>query len=151
MTAILFGICVLLVAALAWVFLPKARAAYLSRTAPDIQVISDLDSILSRTVGFKYEGKIFEIPPLSLEMFLLAVQGLATLDHLKTKEDVGIDELKAAYLKLFGVVCPRVTMKIVESMGHQQIAALLNLVIEVIMGKATLDLEKKSQPSSTVA
>jgi len=112
--------------------------------ASDVRLVCDLDAILTETVGFKFDGVIYEIPPISLEKFILAVQGLAVLDNLKQKKELNGPELLDAYESLFRLVCPKLTRKIIQDMGHQRIGALLNLIIEVIMGKATLTLEKKN-------
>jgi hypothetical protein len=137
------------VAALVFGFIPKARAVFSPKG--EVRVISDLDAIISETVGFRFEGKVYEIPPLTLETFIIAVQHLAVLDGLKNKEKVTPEELLSAYTNLFSLVCPKVTRATVETMGHQRIAALLGLIIEVIMGKATLDAEKKRPQTSTEA
>ena len=141
---ILSVVLVVLIAALIFDRYGGGIRAALRMPPSDVRLVCDLDAILTETVGFKFDGVIYEIPPISLEKFILAVQGLAVLDSLKQKKELNGTELLDAYESLFRLVCPKLTRKIIQDMGHQRIGALLNLIIEVIMGKATLTLEKKN-------
>lgn len=114
------------------------------------EVICDLDAILSKTVAFKYNGKIYEIPPLTFQEFIRATNALAEIDILRKKEGLDEAQVLSAYDKIFSIVCPSFDRVILNTMGNQQIAALFNLVIEVIMGKATLEVEKKNTATPMV-
>lgn len=110
----------------------------------NVEVVTDLDAVLVRTVSFRYQGKSHEIKPLSFENFLHVTNALAEIDLLRQKEVLTEDELINAYAKIFGLVCPSIKRKHVENMSQTQVAALFNLVLSHIMGKPKFEEEKKS-------
>lgn len=120
------------------------------RSKVGTEVVADLDALLVKSVWFTFGGRAHKIPPLSNADFLKAMNALAELDLLRHQKRVkSIDELEAAYLGVFSVVCPTITKEDVKEMSQQQVAALMLLVQETIMGKAQVDAEKKS-PLKTI-
>ncbi len=115
----------------------------------EVEVVTDLDAILTREVAFRFQGRTYLIPPMPVSQFLQATGALAKCDLLRKKEEVSKDELLDAYHAVFqAVVKGGVKRDVLEKMSVQQIAALYNLVLEQIMGKAFLDGEKKSPVAS---
>lgn len=113
------------------------------------EIVTDLDAILGRTVGVRFNGNIHRISPLSFEEFLLACNALAELDRLKTEKVVSVEEVRGAYSDLFGICCPSILKdSAFDKLTNQQIAILYNMVLEQIMGKAELEYQKKSQEMS---
>jgi hypothetical protein len=113
------------------------------------QVVTDLDALISKPVGFRFHGRIHIIPPLEVAEFLKATSAIAAIDELRTMEKLTEEDLVDRYSRCFAIVCPTVTKDLVQKMSLQQIAALYNLVLEAIMGKAQVDLEKKSSLKPT--
>jgi hypothetical protein len=110
----------------------------------ECQVVTDLDAILTRTVGFRFGGRVHKIPPMDVTQFMEAMNALATIDLLRQKKVVEAEELLAAYVSLFTIVCPTIRAEDIQSMNHHQIGALLNTIMELIMGKPELEHQKKS-------
>lgn len=116
------------------------------KTEKNLEVLSDLDELISRSVGFRFQGKLYEIKPLDLEEFFIVSNSLAKLDDLRTKKIKDEVTLLNAYQELFdGIVTPHLDVK---KMRYYQVAALFNLILECIMGKAQVDYEKKTLKST---
>lgn len=108
-----------------------------------VEVFCDLDELISRKVGFRFKGNVYNIQPLELRQFLAVANTLARLDDLRVKKSKDERGLLNAYQDLFDkTVEPRI---VVEDMHYVQVSALFNTVLECIMGKAQVDYEKKSQ------
>lgn len=114
------------------------------KKSPKVEIITDLDAILTRTVGFRFNGRIYQIKPLTLEQFALATNALAGIDLLRRETHIDSDQLIDAYANLFEVVCPEIGRKDIQEMGVQRVAALYQLVVEIIVGKAEIEAQKKS-------
>lgn len=114
--------------------------------APEVSVVVDLDELTRRHVGFRWKGIIYQIPPLEFETFLRVMNQCAVLDELRTSKKLSEEQLTTAYFQLFVQmqITPAIKRQDIKTMHHTQIAALFNLIVEVIMGKAQVDYEKKS-------
>lgn len=113
------------------------------------EVVTDLDALLSKPVGFKFHGRIHIIAPLEVAEFLRATSAIASIEELRKAENPTEDELVDRYSNVFAVVCPTITKAMVRTMSLQQIAALFSLVLETIMGKAQVEQEKKNSLKPT--
>jgi hypothetical protein len=115
-----------------------------------IEVITDLDAILTRTIAFQLNGKMYKVPPLTVERFTMAVNGLAMIDQLRLRDSeekkISEKELLDAYEVVFSSVCPSIKRRDIEAMSQQQVAALFNTILAQIMGQKRFDSEKKSTP-----
>lgn len=117
----------------------------------ETEVFADLDSLVTTRVPFRFNGKAHYIKPLSVVEFAEAVNALAAIDLAIKKETLSNDEVMNAYEGIFKVVIEGQTIrrKEIESMNASQVAALYNLVLECIMGKAQVQLEKKNSSKPT--
>lgn len=119
----------------------------------DLEVVSDLDSIVSKSVGFRFEGRIHEIKPLSVQEFIYAANALAACDDLlarsKKGERMTEDMLLDAYAGVFAVMTESIDRDCVARMTIAQVGALYSLVLECVMGKAVFHAEKKSTNEPT--
>jgi hypothetical protein len=106
-------------------------------------LISDLDELITKKVAFKYLGKLFHIKALSLEQFFAVTGTLAKLDNLKTRKIKSEEQLMEVYQELFDAAIDEKLAA--KDMSYQQIAALFNLILESVMGKAQVTAEKKKQ------
>jgi hypothetical protein len=115
----------------------------------DDVVVSDLDAIAGKEVAFKWRGRKYLIRPMTTEQFFNLSRQLVELDKLTHVKDDNGDALlgrwAAAYAKLFKIACPEITLNDVEDMTQAQIAALFNLILECVAGKAQVDIEKKKR------
>jgi hypothetical protein len=101
--------------------------------------------MISKSIGFRLNGEVYEIRPIDVSTFFKVSNSLAKMDMLKSKEKIGQDELLNSYAEIFSLVCPEIKREMLDNMTHGQIGALFNLILECIMGKAQVDAEKKSQ------
>lgn len=108
------------------------------------EVVSDLDALVSKPVGFRLHGRTHKIPPLKNLDFMRAVNAFAGVDLLRAKDQITDIELLEAYERVFAIMCPTVTRKQLEEMEQSQVAALFNLCCETVMGKAQVRAEKKT-------
>lgn len=115
---------------------------------PSFEVVTDLDAIMTRTVGFKFEGRIHKIPPLPVESFLYATNALAKIESLRKKDKLTATELLKAYEELFAIMCPTITIEHIKKMSHHQVGSLFNTILEIILGKAELTAQKKNITNS---
>lgn len=122
----------------------KRKQRKLENLIEDGEVLlgADIDAVREKPFAFKLAGMIHVIKPMNVVQFVEVTEALAHLDSLKSKK-CSKEELLAAYDNLFGRVCGSVTREMLENMNSSQVAALLNTIIEFIMGKAHLEAEKK--------
>jgi hypothetical protein len=112
------------------------------QTAP----ITDLDAIVAETVSFKYRGKVHQLKPMSLEQFLKFTNAQSELlasvneDRLLTAKD-----LAEKYLGVISSVCDTITLDDILAMEQVQVAALYQLVIDLVTGQVDLGDSKKKR------
>lgn len=109
-------------------------------TDKPVELISDLDKIITKTYLFIFEGKEYSINPVSLEDFARYSQALANISNIQSKKEVSQKEVIEAYAEFISSVCPEVTVSMIERMTLPQLGALTNLVVSVITGT----VEKKN-------
>lgn len=109
--------------------------------------IADLDAIISQSVAFKYKGKIHSLKPMTLEEFLKFTNAQASLVNL-LKDDKSITPkgLAESYHSVISAVCDTITIEDILDMEQVQIAALYQLVIDLVTGQVDMgDGKKKRQ------
>lgn len=116
------------------------------RFTEEFVVVTNLDAIKTRTIGFRFNGKIHKIKPLSIEKYAEATAAMAAIGELiMSKKRIKSEaQLLDAYQAIFSVICPSVTRDDLENMSVQQIGALYNTVLEHIMGRDQFEAQKKS-------
>ena len=120
-----------------------ARSKAKNESAP----VADLDAIVADPVFFRYKGKIHELKPMSLEHFLKFSNAQAEL-MAGVKEDVKLtaQDLADRYLKVINSVCDTITRDDILEMEQVQVAALYQLVIDLVTGQvATEETVKKKR------
>lgn len=108
-----------------------------------VDIVADLDALVSEDVAFRFQGKTYKIRPLSAGEAFIAWQNLAKLEEYKKKEGATYSDVLDFYSDLFGSVCPEITRDIVKEMTQTQCTALLHLVLDTITGKAFSESKKK--------
>jgi hypothetical protein len=106
-------------------------------------VIADLDAIVLEPVQFKLHGKLHEIAPVTTESFLRYTNALGKLMELKDKNQITPDELVEGYFGLISSVCGTVTKQDIDDMTQGQVAALFQLVMDSVTGKAQAEVHKQ--------
>ena len=108
--------------------------------------ITDLDAIIAEPVYFQLKGKIHELQPMSLESFLKFTNAQAALMNL-AKEDgpMTAKSLANKYLSVISSVCSTITIDDILEMEQVQVAALYQLVIDLVTGQVDLGEGKKKR------
>lgn len=110
-------------------------------------VVTDLDAIISESVSFRFNGKIHQIRPISLESFLKfsnaetkLMAGLKDEAILKSPK-----ELATRYFEMISSVCDSITLEDIQGMEQAQVAALFQLVLDVVTGQVDMGEGKKKR------
>jgi hypothetical protein len=104
---------------------------------PVREVVSDLDALVSEPIAFRFNGEVHEIKPVSTLELLSFTNAFAELQELNGRADsITVGELVDAYTSVISSVCPSITREHVESMTQAQVAALFQLVMDSVVGRA---------------
>lgn len=130
----------------------RLRPARASAEARGVEVVTDLDALVSRSVAFRFQGETFEIKPLTTGETLAAYNAFSKVDELAKKSRITGPEILDAYEAIFTTVCPSFKRRHLEKLMPSQLAALFNLVLETVTGRvySREELQKKTpqQPLS---
>jgi len=119
-----------------------------SRSKASDNVVIDLDSLVLEPFSFKLNGVVHQIKPISTEQFFKITNYLARLNNFQKeiKETGKIEQadILLTYNQLFVEACDTLTAEDITGMEIPQRAALLELIIDVVKGRAHVDYEKKN-------
>ena len=107
-------------------------------------VVSDLDALVDTPVAFKFQGETHVINPLTAGEFLQVYEAFAKIEILVNEKNITAQEVVEAYTELFSSVCKTITKRHVEEMTQAQSAALFQLVLQSVTGKAQVEAQKKN-------
>lgn len=108
--------------------------------------IADLDAIIAQSVAFKYKGKIHTLKPMTLEEFLKFTNAQsALLTLLKDDQQLTPKALAESYLGVISSVCDTITLDDIMDMEQAQVAALYQLVIDLVTGQVDTGEGKKKR------
>lgn len=105
------------------------------------EVLSDLDALILKPIGFKFQGKIHQVNPISTAVFLKVTNAFSQIEKLKNP-NVSKEEIIGTYVDIFGSVCDTIGEKEVEAMTVAQCGALLKLILDQIAGQAHTEKKK---------
>lgn len=107
-------------------------------------VVVDLDRMVSKSIGIRFNGTIHKIKPMTLDVLLRTINEIAVLDGLRKKENIPVEEIREGYARVFGR-CSSTLAKASREMNDVQIALVLRQIVECITGKAySEDAQKKN-------
>lgn len=110
----------------------------------DFEVISDVDAVVAKPVGFKLHGKTHRIEPITTQKFFEWSGSLASIYALKDKKDVTPDEIVDCYFNVIHSLCETVTREDIKKCEQAQLAALYGLIFDHCTGRAhTEEYQKK--------
>lgn len=119
-----------------------------TRTKHLNEPVVDLDAIISEPVHFRFNGKIHALKPMQLDEFLKFSNAQARLmDTLKDAQaKLGPKDLAEQYHQVVASVCDTISVDDILNMEQAQIAALYQLVIDLVTGQVDQgDGKKKRQ------
>jgi hypothetical protein len=108
-----------------------------------VEIVTDLDRLISNGVGFKWNGKVHVIKPMKNRTFLLMLNELGKMDQLNKSGIRDQREIVRAYARLFAVVCDTISFRDVEEMTQAQIRALFGQIMACVMGQAQVKEQEK--------
>lgn len=108
-----------------------------------VEVVADLDALVSEEVAFRFQGKTYYLRPLTAGEAFVAWQNLANLEEFKKRENVTFKDVLDFYSEMFKSVCPEITREDVAEMTQPQCAALLQLILDTITGRVFTESKKK--------
>lgn len=109
--------------------------------------VQDLDAIVAEPVSFRFKGKIHTLKPFSLAEFLKFTNAQSALMNLLKDEDtlISSNDLAKKYLAVIGSVCDSITLEDILAMEQVQVAALYQLVIDMVTGQVQQSDGKKKR------
>lgn len=117
-----------------------------SKAIRDEGPVADLDAIVSDPVSFRFKGKIHVLKPIDLKDFLKFTNAQASLMRSANDPEkrLSAKELAEQYLSVISPLCDTITLDHIMEMEQVQIAALYQLVIDMVTGQVdTGDGKKK--------
>lgn len=122
--------------------------------------VQDLDAIVSDPVPFRFQGTIHYLKPFTVAEYLKFVNAQFNLENsLRNGEGLTAETLTVQYHAVISSVCDTITIDHIKSMEQVQVAALYQLVIDMITGmvdmgdgkkkRKRLDIYDSVQPSSS--
>jgi hypothetical protein len=97
--------------------------------------VADLDAIVAEPVPFRSKGKVHYLKPFSLAEFLKFVNAKGNLEKAMTGSALTPEHLAHAYHAVIAAVCDTITVDDILSMEQVQVAALYQLVIDMVTGQ----------------
>ena len=117
-----------------------------SKAVSDTEPVTDLDAIVAEPVPFRFKGKIHFLKPFSLEEFLKFTNAQTRLTNsLSSTEQISPKELAEKYHSVISSVCDTITVQDILSMEQAQVAALYQLVIDLVTGQVDIGDGKKKR------
>jgi hypothetical protein len=112
--------------------------------APKDVPVTDLDAIVAEPVYFKYHGKIHRVEPVTFEDFLKFTNAQSELfSSNRNNEKMTPEQLVARYYSVISSLCKTVSLEDIRSMEQVQIAALYQLIMDMVTGQVKLEDGKK--------
>lgn len=108
-----------------------------TKAAKEVEPVTDLDVIVSEPVPFRYKGKIHYLKPMQLDEFLKFTNAQAHLMDAIRKDDVTLTGVQLAerYFAVISSVCDTIVLDDILNMEQAQVAALYQLVIDLVTGQ----------------
>lgn len=126
-----------------------------TQAVPDnVRVVADLDKLVAEPIGFRLNGKVHVIKPITTRTFLLVSQKLGELDILRAKisktGEISEREIVERYHAVFQSCSDTMTKDDIRDMTHSQRAALLQVILECIGGKAHVQSAEESEKKNAL-
>lgn len=120
-----------------------------SKSPASQEPVTDLDAIVCEPIRFRYEGKIHLLKVVGLDTFLAFSNAQHQLMKAVADDEIKLSaaDLGKKYLSVIQPLCPTLKLEDIMSMEQVQIAALYQLVIDMISGQVDLGpgTEKKKR------
>ena len=113
-----------------------------ARSQMNDNLIADLDTLIDETVSLRLHGKTHTLNQITTIVFLKYTNRLAILNSCISNKNISEEELLDAYYELINSICETITIEDIKKAQSSQLAALLQLVIDKVMGRLTESKKK---------
>lgn len=103
------------------------------------KLIADFDAMIVEPVEIRLLGFRHVIKPLSFEQFIRYTSALGELYELRKKPEITQKEMVQKYFNLVTTVIPTITEEDINKMTPNQMAGLIQVVLDTIAGKTFVD------------
>ena len=121
--------------------------AHNSSPADNARIVTNLDRLVAEPVGVMLLGKRRIVKPITTEQFLKLSRELAAIDMLRMKaqtEPLDEKEVVEKYSELFKIAVEPFSGDDMNKMTYPQMAALFQVILDCVGGKAQVEDEKKN-------
>lgn len=108
-------------------------------------IVTDLDALLSEPVPFKFNGKIHTLKPMGLDEFLKYTNAQFEFRSGYENDKSIKEDFAKRFHAVLSSVCETITLDDVMHMTQPQIAALYQLVIDMVCGQVDQGDGKKKR------
>lgn len=112
-----------------------------------VSVIADLDAFTEESVGFKFQGMIYVLKPVTAEeMMNMELARIKLVTMLQAKGEglfLSSDEVYERYFELINPIVPDLPYAELRAMSVMALNSLLSLVMRQLSGDPTLYEKKK--------
>ena len=132
-------------------FMP-ARAQAQHDQIPDVKIVCDFDSVLSQRVGFKFQGRVYQMEPVTVENYMKVTLAYRDLLDMAQGRAQGVamkqDEIYLRYFELIHPLVPEFSYETLKQLPFTALNQLINLVIKNLSGDNSYlnkqEVEKKN-------
>lgn len=103
--------------------------------AERIEIVADLDRIMSRSVGFVLNGKTRVIRPIVESQFLLYANEMGKLYHMFNDRNIDKEKVKEQVWAVVSNICDNISREEVDNMGAIQLNSLFNVIVKAVNGE----------------
>lgn len=116
-----------------------------SKIPKDVELVSDIDAIITETIYFQLHGKVRAIKPMSAEQFLKYSLALSKLYSLRERKGLTGDELVEAYFELANSVIDDITKDDIRKLTQAQVSGLYTLILKSVTGEIQAEKDEKKK------
>lgn len=106
----------------------------------------DLDSIVTNIVSFQFQGKEYDLRPITARAFMEYCNAITEVQELFKSQEITEERVLEVYQGVVGSVCPEFPIENLQDMNRLQIAALLQMILDFTKGRIgdNEDVKKKT-------
>lgn len=114
--------------------------------AKQVEPVCDLDAILAEPVAFRWNGTIHYLKPMQLDEFLKYSNAQSKLmAEVSSETKLDPNTLIQRYHAVISSVCDTISVEDIKSMSQAQVAALYQLVIDLVTGQVVVPGDSKKK------
>lgn len=120
----------------------RTAATATEETPANVKLVCDFDSLLSATVGFKFEGKTYIVNALDLENYMQVTLAYKNLtEMIQSRADGQVltsDDVYQKYYDLVHPLCPTFSYESLKRLPFAMLNHLMNIMLRQVAGDPEL-------------